>query len=544
MDNIKINKNINENENIIYLINNNIDLDTIERIVKKKNELTIVEKYYLSIFYKNKINTTNNEHLKKKYLYISFNYLDSINFNCLEYINYKNIYIEDYIPNNKYLNNKDIIEWYGIYDYADICLKIGLNDKTEKILKEMFNNVEIRNDKEKYEKIQKLRLELLNNNNIKNNSEIYPKNKIKIINNLKSSINTNIACFILHTETFDSLCLSINSFINSCEDIYLINNWICIGNKILETQEIKIKKMYPFIHFYFSERNIVEHINNIKNIIDEKYIIYFEDNWKFIKKQEYIIPALNIFENFDKNKISYIDENINENIDNKKVGQVLFNINYLSKLELTSGGKFCKLVDNLTLIIDDLNNKIDYREKNFFNSFTFRPCIFLKEILISNILENCLLYEKIFGIEYSKKNYISCFYDEITCIKNIEYESETNSDIDNITDTKFKYFNNLNEYIQDDEYIFLENADVDIFSEKIIDNPNIQIIRNKSNVQYLNIAKKNNYLYFNTNGYFNKEYNNKLVKIKNNNDKIKIPGTYLRKDIFEKYFNDLIVEIK
>lgn len=539
MYNIEMNNYKNSNKNITDTpnqeINTNlttsnslsIEEEEIEFLETKKKSLTDVEKYYLGKFYINKINSDIPE-MKNKFLFSSFNYLKQINFADKQELEYELDYKTRTLNTP---NSPETIYWESIYNYAKVCLMMGLKNETYEVLEIMFNDVKIRKDKEKYKKIQELRIEYkktLDTSGIK--FILYPENKINNLMNLKDTIKSDVSCFILNTGTFESISQTLNTFVNVCDDIYLINKWICISEKMNNQDKKKLEILYPFVNFYFNDdnkkRTIVEHLNVIKHVIDEKYILYLENDWIFTEKQNYIVPSLKIF---NYKTLDYVDTDCNFNLSEKKIGQILFNINYMSKLDLTDGGYLCKLNKEQRFIINDPEINQELKKNNLFNTFSFSPGIFLRETLELDNLENCVLYEKIFGNIYDDNNYITCFYDNVCC--------ETNTNTNTNTHTKFKYFSNINDYITDDEYIFLENACSPATET------NIEFIPNKTNQEYLQIAKKNNYMCFNTNGYFFNTFDKNVIKIDKLNPIINIGGTYLRKDIFEANFMDIVEDV-
>lgn len=486
-------------------------IDNFNSVELNKSILTF---YDLGIVYKNKYSNTNDE----KYLFLSF-----FNFNKINYD------IKYYEKNKLSSDEYKIINWNGIYELVNVCFLINFKSKIRELLYILFNNTELRKNKDKYKIIQELRIKYINNNYCEELLISYPKNKIEQINTYMNILGSEITCIFHNTGSYNSLIKSINSFINSCDDFYLINKWICLSKNLNKSEIEELTKLYLFIQFIFDDGNhkIASQLNSIKEIVKTKYILYLQNDLIFFEKDNYILPCLSIL---NLNNLSYFDSNSNipPNINNKKIKQVFFNLDHLTDTKVSLEGYLCKTNNDINFIIDENTNNNE-KKNHFFNNFSFRPSIFLTEILKLDDFEDCLIYEKIFGKKYDENNYISCYLDKIT------YKS-----INNINH-KLLYYNDIANYILHDDYIFIENMDSD--------GNIIKDLHNKSTYEYFEIIdefKKTNNICvcFNTNGKFQSSFNSNMIEIKNENKSIQISGTYLRKDIFELNFGNLVENIE
>lgn len=111
----------------------------------------------------------------------------------------------------------------------------------------------------------------------------------------------------------DLFIKTMNSFINACKDIMLIDRFLIVDdNSSREDREI-MKKMYPFIELYEKKVNEIGHpvsLNIIIDKVDTKYALHLEDDHEFFCHRNYIKPSMRIMERED-------------------IGQVLFNENYM-----------------------------------------------------------------------------------------------------------------------------------------------------------------------------------------------------------------------
>ena len=58
-------------------------------------------------------------------------------------------------------------------------------------------------------------------------------------------------------ERFDLFEKTMNSFINCCLDLHMIDKWIVVDDNSSEVDRIKMKKLYPFIEFILKKTNFV-----------------------------------------------------------------------------------------------------------------------------------------------------------------------------------------------------------------------------------------------------------------------------------------------
>ena len=340
------------------------------------------------------------------------------------------IYIEQVLKipyNPKYILfvHKDIFEWKAEFEYANILFELDRKSECIKICKELLNKNEIRIDKYIYNIIEKLKNKCINYN--ENDLIKYPKEIInRIYNKVKNNNNLiNITCTITTCKRLNLFIKTINSFLNCCRDIDLIDRWICIDDNSSDEDRDFMQNEYPFIEFIFKSSNEKGHsksMNIIQKMINSTYILHLEDDWLFIEKTYMIKPALFILEN-DNYKI--IDSRANLKSENK-IMQVLFNKNYSEDIDSVIHGGYLMetstipkikfLLHEHTLLdkTDELNN---YLNCAYWPHYSFRPSIFKREIFdnLGNYDLNGF-FERTFADKYYNYGYLSCFYDKILCI--------------------------------------------------------------------------------------------------------------------------------
>lgn len=262
----------------------------------------------------------------------------------------------------------------------------------------------------------------------------YPEEKI---NNLNKYIKEKFSIKILFTITtckrIDLFINTINSFINCCKDIDLIDKFICIDDNSSSIDRKIMKEKYPFFDFIYKDNSEKGHcismnkILDLINIYNVKYLIHLEDDWNFYAERKYIIDSLLI-----------IDNTIN-------IKQVLFNKNYAELYDehsINIAGGIRKNIGTRSYIeheyyeegsaeLFEFYNKIQGKSScAYWPHFSFRPSII-----------DCNIFKKIgkyrttnghFEMDYSKrfyeKGYKSAFFESLSCYHTGKLTNETNND--------------------------------------------------------------------------------------------------------------------
>lgn len=224
---------------------------------------------------------------------------------------------------------------------------------------------------------------------------------------------------------------TMNSFLYCCNDILLIDEYICVDDNSTEEDRDKMKNLYPFFNFIMKTPEQKGHINSmniIKNSVKTPYLIHMEDDWLFYVKGYHILDALNIMNQTEINPIDDIPSD--QDIHNKKIGQVLFNKNYIEIEDRNIlGGYLCK-TDNFTNYLvhehyDESKNYVKFLQlyEKYGKSCVYWPHYSLRPSLLkTEIFKNVGNYTNIngfFELDYAKRyyqqNYISCFLNKVIC---------------------------------------------------------------------------------------------------------------------------------
>lgn len=451
-----------------------------------------------------------NIELKNEYLNSSFMYLNKLN-------NMTYNKSRDY---QKLFLNKSIFDWACSYELAYVSLILDKKKLAYSLCCEILNNNSNRLNEYVYDKVEKLKYE-----SIEYDEDIitsYPKDKINLIINKMSNNNSN-KHIVLTMTTCKRLHLfkkTINSFINCCKDIDLIDEWIFVDdNSSLDDIEF-MKYEYPFIKWIFKKKENKGHSISM-NILREltknyKYIIHLEDDWLFIDNTYYIKPALDILESSHYN---CIDARANDIIMNKEICQVLFNKNYAETLDtIIYGGYLMETKTNTQtkfILHEHYPNDSDNMLKNkcncaYWPHYSLRPSIFKRKILdILGPYDDQGFFERIYADKYFSNNFISCFYDKITCLhigkltkdKQGINAYDLNSINQNIDNLKTIDFENIN-------FIFIPNLDSWGNDVLYLNNKNLNELMCMS-------TDITDCICFNTYGYFKNKLETTLIPLQN-----------------------------
>jgi GR25 family glycosyltransferase involved in LPS biosynthesis len=258
-------------------------------------------------------------------------------------------------------------------------------------------------------------------------SDRYIRYPSEIVFNLLNKPKTNfplITFTITTCKRFDLFEKTMNSLLNCCEDINMIDEWICVDDNSSQEDRDKMRTLYPFFNFYFKtieEKGHPQSMNIIRKLVKSPYIFHIEDDWKFVCKRKYIQDALDV-----------LDSNI-------EIYQCLINKNYgeTQKDIGVKGGEYYETDAGTRYYIHEYVTTKEEEEKwiikhgygrhcNYWPHFSFRPSIFRREIFIQLGPFN----EKVshFEMEYSKryvlKGYKSAFFEGIYCLHTGRLTSE------------------------------------------------------------------------------------------------------------------------
>lgn len=235
---------------------------------------------------------------------------------------------------------------------------------------------------------------------------------------------------------------TINSFLQCCTDIHLIDEWICVDDNSSQEDRDQMQKLYPFFTFYFKtreEKGHPESMNIIQKLVKTPYVFHMEDDWKFYVKRNYLTQCLEVLG------------------DNPILGQCLLNKNYGELPEnIDCPGGYPKITPSgLRYIIHEHTQNQDetnrfYRKYGgkpncaYWPHYSFRPSLLRHKVWqkLGEFDTDVAHFEMVYAYKYRENGYISAFLDGIYCM----HTGRLTSQKDDAT--------KLNAYILNDEVQF------------------------------------------------------------------------------------------
>lgn len=178
-----------------------------------------------------------------------------------DYIIKKNL--DSYGNDCGYYPNKTIEELIKISNYVNEC--IGFNSKG------YLKSIIVKDDK-----LMKSDLDLYINTK-KINNIILNKKQVA-----SGNIKKDITFVITTCKRLDTFIKTMNNFLYYCQDIYVINKWVCIDDNSSDEDRIIMKNNFPFFNFILKHEENKGHaksLNFMFDIIKTKYVFMFEDDW-------------------------------------------------------------------------------------------------------------------------------------------------------------------------------------------------------------------------------------------------------------------------
>jgi GR25 family glycosyltransferase involved in LPS biosynthesis len=278
----------------------------------------------------------------------------------------------------------------------------------------------------------------------------YNNNKVdEITSRIKSSLinkKNKLTLTITTCKRYDLFEKTINSFINCCKDIELIDRFICIDDNSSDEDRFKMKELYPFFEYVLKtpeQKGHVESMNMIIDLVDSEYLLHLEDDWMFHEEYDYVTKAFEIFDQKHILPKEVLPDDFK--IGTKEIAQVLFNKNYTEIQETTvQGGYKCTTSKGNEYLIheyyDPNENKENYLKAIskypnkgtciYWPHYSFRPSIIKTKIFkeLGKYSREHGFFEMEYAKRYVSKNYISVFFNKVVCRHTGKLTSEKNND--------------------------------------------------------------------------------------------------------------------
>lgn len=234
--------------------------------------------------------------------------------------------------------------------------------------------------------------------------EPYPQSIVTAIEGWSKGPQADVTLTLTACKRPELLALTLNSFLNCCEDLHRIARWIVIDDGSSEQECARFRQRYPFFELIVkepAERGHAQSMNRLREEVRTPYWLHLEDDWHFLARQPYIALAQEILEEFEQ------------------VAQVLFNRNYAETLacrhhlggrvKRTAAGRRFRLHEYLPDGSDELsafNSQLQpgARHHAYWPHFSLRPSLMRsKDILRVGLFDpEAYHFEMEFAERYAK----------------------------------------------------------------------------------------------------------------------------------------------
>ena len=242
----------------------------------------------------------------------------------------------------------------------------------------------------------------------------YDTKRVQKFTYRKKSLSPRITLTMTSCKRLDLFKKTVNSFLNCCRDIDLIDEWICIDDNSSKSDLAEMAELYPFMSFYWKspeEKGHPQSMNLIRDMVKTPYIFHLEDDWCFFERRNYISECLEV---------------LNQNA---QIGQCLINKNYSEiPSDKILGGFFNITASGLRFYIHEFcpneETQLKFTERHgsgphcfYWPHFSFRPGLMKTEVLhkLGSFNETVSHFEMEYSHRYVNAGYVTAFLESIYC---------------------------------------------------------------------------------------------------------------------------------
>jgi hypothetical protein len=228
-----------------------------------------------------------------------------------------------------------------------------------------------------------------------------------------SNNQTSVTIFITTCKRLELFKETINSFLENCLDLSLVNQWVVIDDNSSKEDVLEMQKLYPFLDIKSKsteEKGHSKSLNKISQVSQNEFIFILEDDWKLMGKKNLISDSIKILES------------------DQRIGQVLSNWNYAESFRdwsETGGGIWKKLPTGENYLLHQWYEAHSEDWKNFVTAigkpshvhwphFSLNPCLLRKSVLNKvGSFQEVQGFEAEFGFSYMKAGFVTAFLPQI-----------------------------------------------------------------------------------------------------------------------------------
>ena len=249
---------------------------------------------------------------------------------------------------------------------------------------------------------------------IKDHYITYPPHIIQSILDRKKKDIPLFTFTITTCKRFDLFEKTMNSFLNCCKDVLLIDKWFCVDDNSSEEDRAKMKEKYPFFEFYLKtseEKGHPQSMNIIRDHLTTPYFFHMEDDWQYFVEKNYITECLEILGS------------------SNQLSQVLVNRNYGETLNdhQIRGGQMMRLVNGKRFYVHEFCPTNELMKKfhakygphvkqcAYWPHYSFRPSLVRTKVLkeVGKFNEEVNHFEMDYSYRVTEKKYVSAFLEGI-----------------------------------------------------------------------------------------------------------------------------------
>jgi GR25 family glycosyltransferase involved in LPS biosynthesis len=285
---------------------------------------------------------------------------------------------------------------------------------------------------------------------IKDRYVFYNRQIVDEITERSKQNNFPIITFTITTcKRYDLFEKTMNSFLNCCKDIHLIDKWFLVDDNSSSEDRERMKKNYPFFEFYFkdiSEKGHPRSMNIIRDKVKSPFIFHMEDDWQYIFRKDYITNCLEI--------LSY-DESYGQCLINKNYAETETDVNIIGGIpKKTMKGlryylhEHCRDEQEYRIFYSKYGN---YPNSAYWRHFSFRPSLLKKNILdkLGSFDEKVSHFESEYSGRYYTNGYVSVFLEGVNSL----HTGRLTSEINDSTKINAYILNNEKQFSGKEEYI-------------------------------------------------------------------------------------------
>lgn len=231
--------------------------------------------------------------------------------------------------------------------------------------------------------------------------------KIKLIlyNKLNNLNKSDITFTITTCKRWEQFRQTMDNLLIKCENIEIIDRWLCVDDNSTDEDRRKMKEKYPFFDFIFKDETTKGHPNSMNiiwNNVTTTYVMHFEDDWicninfnlktylDYVKNNN--VPQLLL------RRISNNDHIIVDSVDGNNIFKYIYNCEHLFKPELNK---------HYDLQIGHSN---EYKEQTYqfwwWPGFSLNPSICNLKLLREKVgLFNTEIRSELFEYDYALRCY-------------------------------------------------------------------------------------------------------------------------------------------